>query len=263
MIEREWVVIRPEEPVTTPLGTTITTLQADVTFLDSTWRCSWGDGCTGIRPVGEYAHGYGCCTLGAYLTERDQEVLARSVPMLTPNEWEGHPDNDSRTYHPDYPAHGLVRTPGRDGFKTQVTDGACVFHNDDGTGCAFHVLADRLGVHPLHLKPEVCYTLPFRLEEDEDNNRHVLRAWERPDWGDPEWFDWWCVDDEDAGTYHPGGTPLYLSSHEVLTQLLGLPLYSELVAYMDDVSHHDNRRTYMPGERLVKITKRDRTKSAP
>ena len=49
-------------------------------------------------------------------------------------------------------------------------DGPCVFLNDPdfpgGGGCALHGQALRDGRHPLEYKPDVCWQLPIRREQD-------------------------------------------------------------------------------------------------
>ena len=53
---------------------------------------------------------------------------------------------------------------------TQRPDGPCVFLNDadfpGGGGCALHAQALRDGVHPLEYKPDVCWQLPVRRDQD-------------------------------------------------------------------------------------------------
>jgi hypothetical protein len=52
----------------------------------------------------------------------------------------------------------------------RTADGPCVFLNDadfaGGGGCALHAQALRDGVHPLTYKPDVCWQLPVRREQD-------------------------------------------------------------------------------------------------
>src|SRR5690349_22481144 len=60
-------------------------------------------------------------------------------------------------------------TPAR---RTATRDdgGPCVFLNDadfvGGGGCALHGQALRDGVHPLEYKPDVCWQLPIRRDQD-------------------------------------------------------------------------------------------------
>ena len=53
---------------------------------------------------------------------------------------------------------------------TRDEGGPCVFLNDadfaGGGGCALHGQALRDGVHPLEYKPDVCWQLPIRRDQD-------------------------------------------------------------------------------------------------
>ena len=53
---------------------------------------------------------------------------------------------------------------------TRLVDGACIFLNRPGfpagPGCALHMAALRRGVSPMTLKPEVCWQLPLRREDE-------------------------------------------------------------------------------------------------
>src|SRR5919205_271469 len=55
-------------------------------------------------------------------------------------------------------------------LRTRVVDGACVFLNrpgfPGGIGCALHRMALRTGLHPLYTKPDVCWQLPVRREQE-------------------------------------------------------------------------------------------------
>ena len=61
---------------------------------------------------------------------------------------------------------------------TRLVDDACIFLNRPGfaagAGCAFHIAAVNRGVNPLTLKPEVCWQLPLRREDQvDDEDGHV------------------------------------------------------------------------------------------
>jgi hypothetical protein len=115
---------------------------------------------------------------------------------------------------------------------------ACIFLNRPdfgaGPGCALHLGALEAGERPLDWKPNVCWQLPLRIEEDTDGNGHVtsvLREWKRRDWGDGgEEFAWWCTDSPLAFV---GGDPVYRSLKTELVEMLGPKVYGILVQQLE------------------------------
>ena len=85
---------------------------------------------------------------------------------------------------------------------SRLVDGACIFLNRPGfaggIGCALHTAALDAGERPLDWKPEVCWQLPLRLEDEHRRHGHVtstLREWKRRDWGaGGDEFHWWCTE---------------------------------------------------------------------
>src|SRR5919107_3695969 len=145
-------------------------VRADMTWLTSAWTCIFGRGCAGVvegRPDD------GCCSHGAYFTDEDD--LARvtaAVADLPDEDWQPAPVGRGVWTEEDAAdEEGGVRS-----LRTRLVDGACVFLNrpgfPGGTGCALHRMALREGLHPLLTKPDVCWQLPVRREQE-----HV----ERPD----------------------------------------------------------------------------------
>lgn len=102
-----------------------------------------------------------------------------------------------------------------------------------GGGCALHAQALRDGVHPLEYKPDVCWQLPIRRDQDwvkrPDNSKvlvSTLSEFDRRGWGaGGHDLDWWCTSSTDA---HVGTEPMYLSYSPELTALIGAAAYERL-----------------------------------
>jgi hypothetical protein len=206
-------------------------IRADLTWLTSAWTCIYGRGCAGVvegRPDD------GCCSHGAFFTDEDD--LARvtgAVARLTDDDWQLAPiGRESWTEEDGADDEGGVRS-----MRTRTVDGACVFLNrpghPGGTGCALHRMALRTGVHPLTTKPDVCWQLPVRREQE-----HVERPdgtsvlvttvgeFDRRGWG-PGGHDlhWWCTG---APAAHVAPEPLVETYAAELIELLGEVAYAEL-----------------------------------
>jgi hypothetical protein len=121
--------------------------------------------------------------------------------------------------------------------KTRLVDGACIFHNREGhpggIGCALHSYALRKGMNPLETKPEVCWQLPVRREQewvDRPDGTRILRStlaeFDRRAWGEGGHdLDWYCTSSPEA---HIGGEAMYVSYEPELVALVGQPAYDEL-----------------------------------
>ena len=103
-----------------------------------------------------------------------------------------------------------------------------------GGGCALHAQALRDGRHPLEYKPDVCWQLPVRRDQDwvkragrhQDPASRRVTEFDRRGWGEGGHdLHWWCTSSPDA---HVGGEPMYLSYGPELTALIGEPAYDEL-----------------------------------
>jgi hypothetical protein len=215
-------------------------VRADLTWLASAWTCIFGRGCAGVvdgRPDD------GCCSHGAFFTDADD--LARvttHVAELTDEDWQLAPagrgnwteEDDADERGAEDPAAGVADVRS---LRTRLVDGACVFLNrpgfPGGAGCALHRMALRTGRHPLETKPDVCWQLPVRREQEHvdrpDGTRVLVTSigeFDRRGWG-PGGHDlhWWCTGSPAA---HVAAVPLVETYGPELTALLGEPAYAEL-----------------------------------
>lgn len=211
---------------------------ADLTWLTSRWTCVFGTpACQGILVEQPDA---GCCTHGAFLSDSDdRKRLRKAVKMLTPEEWQLMEQARNKK--------GKI---GREGYlewdelstgpaeRTRRVDGACIFLNrpgfPGGVGCALHIMAQRLGVPPHTVKPDVCWQLPIRRIQEwvtRPDGVEILRTtiteFDRRAWGPGGVdLDWYCTGSPDA---HIGDRPVWQSYGPELTELIGEPAYRELV----------------------------------
>ena len=211
-------------------------VRADLTWLLSRWTCVFGSACHGI--VAGRAQ-EGCCSHGAFFTDADDENRVKAaVARLTPQTWQHY-----RKGFKNYTEMDTV-----DGTKparrtaTQTADGPCVFQNDadfpGGGGCALHGQALRDGVHPLEYKPDVCWQLPVRREQnwvDRPDGTKILQStlteFDRRGWGPGGHdLDWWCTSSPEA---HVGSEPMYRSYGPELTALIGEEAYARLAELCD------------------------------
>src|SRR4051794_7745197 len=175
-------------------------IRADLTWLASAWTCIFGRGCAGVvagRPDD------GCCSHGAFFTEEDDLLrVTAAVADPTDEDWQLAPvgrGNWTEQDDADDEADG-VRS-----LRTRVVDGACVFLNrpgfPGGIGCALHRMALRTGLHPMTTKPDVCWQLPVRREQEHverpDGTKVLMTTigeFDRRGWG-PGGHDlhWWCT----------------------------------------------------------------------
>jgi hypothetical protein len=202
----------------------------DVTFLTSGWSCIWGAGCQGVLtgPAPELQQG--CCSYGAhFVDEEDEAALLAHAERLTPEQWQ-HYDAGHRKAGP-------TKTNKAGEIKTRVVDGACIFLNrpgfEGGAGCALHAAALAAGERPLDWKPQVCWQLPLRLDEQTDDDGHVtstLREWKRRDWGaGGAEFHWWCTDTPDAFIDRE---PVYVTLRDEIVETVGQVAYDLFVEHV-------------------------------
>jgi hypothetical protein len=176
----------------------------------------------------------GCCSHGAFFSDDDDLKRVRKyAKQLTPETWE---------YYKVGKRKGITEQDevGEDSarLRTRTVDGACVFLNRPGfaggAGCSLHALALRTGLHPLDTKPEVCWQLPVRREQEwltrPDDSKVLVSSvseFDRRGWGEGGHdLYWWCTSAPEA---HVGEEPLYVGYAPELTALIGQPAYIELV----------------------------------
>ena len=223
-IVREWVEFTdPTDPQRL--------YRCDLTWLLSAWTCIFGRGCHGVVPG---RPDDGCCSHGAHFSDDDDVARVKAAAKrLTADEWQLAEVGRARGV--TQKESGDEGTPQR---KTRVVDGGCVFLNRPdfarGGGCALHLLAAREGVHALETKPDVCWQLPVRREQEwvdrPDDTKVLLTTigeFDRRGWG-PGGHDlhWWCTSSSEA---HVGLEPLYVSYGPELAALMGQSGYAELV----------------------------------
>jgi hypothetical protein len=205
-------------------------VRADLTWLLSRWTCIFGQGCHGIIQ-GRAAEG--CCSHGAFFTDANDEKRVRAAAKrLTPQTWQ-HFRRGFKNYTEMDTVDG--QTPAR---RTATRpDGPCVFLNDadfpGGFGCALHSQALRDGVHPLEYKPDVCWQLPVRRDQEwtkrADGTKvllSVIAEFDRRGWGEGGHdLHWWCTSSSDA---HVGTEPMYRSYEPELVALIGAKAFAKL-----------------------------------
>ena len=205
-------------------------VRADLTWLLSRWNCIFGRGCHGII---KGRAGDGCCSHGAFFTDEDDQKRVRAaVKTLTPETWQ-HFRKGFKNYTEMDTVDG--GTPQR---RTATRkDGPCVFLNDadfpGGGGCALHGQALRDGKHPLEYKPDVCWQLPIRREQDwatrPDTTKvlvSTITEFDRRGWGEGgHELHWWCTSAPEA---HTARKALYQEYEPELTALIGKAAYSRL-----------------------------------
>src|SRR6185437_2289862 len=203
----------------------------DVTFLGSNWTCIYGQGCQGVLtgPAPELVHG--CCSYGAHMVDRkDARRTERLAASLSPDEWQFHARGAKK---------GVLKENKHGETVTRLVDGACIMLNrpgfPTGAGCALHQAAVRRGKNPLEMKPEVCWQLPLRREDQVADDGYVtstIRQWDRRHWGaGGQEFAWWCTEDHEPFV---GTNPVYVEMKAELTAMVGAQTYRMLVDYMDD-----------------------------
>jgi hypothetical protein len=209
-------------------------IRADLTWLCSRWTCIFGRGCHGtIRGQAST----GCCNHGAYFSDdEDEKRVRRYAEQLTAEQWQ-HYDVAHDGKNGKLRFSEKVTDDEEKRRKTRVVGTACIFANRDGfaggDGCALHGLALSTGRNPVETKPEVCWQLPVRREQDwveRPDGTQVLQStigeFDRRSWGEGGHdLDWFCSSSPEA---HVGGQPMYESYSAELIALIGDPAYREL-----------------------------------
>lgn len=225
---REWVSFEdPKEHGRTWL--------IDVTFLLSSWECIFAAGCQGVLTERAPELVHGCCSYGAHFSDRaDRDRVARLAKKLPDELWQFKKVARQKGIAARVGSHD-----GKPDWRTRLVDGACIFLNrpgwPSGPGCALHQWGLRTGVHHSELKPEVCWQLPLRrVDEEQDDGTVISRLTEfgREGWGEGgQEFAWWCTEAPEA---YVGHRPVYRSLEPELRRMLGDALYRRVAAYLDE-----------------------------
>jgi hypothetical protein len=207
----------------------------DVTFLESSWTCIFGNGCQGVLtgPAPELVQG--CCSYGAHFTGKaDVKRVAAAAATLTDEQWQFRhkalPRSSQRNLR-------ITRTAKDGQLVTRLVQGACIFLNrpefPGGPGCALHRAALDRGINPLKLKPDVCWQLPLRREDTTSDDGWVtstIRQWDRRDWGEGGYeFHWWCTESPEAFV---GKRPVWKELRPELEEMVGKPIFERLAGYL-------------------------------
>jgi hypothetical protein len=174
----------------------------DATWLTSTWKCIYGDGCLGIEEEPDEGAMLGCCSHGAHFADKeDRKRVAEVFPRLRDDEWQ-FKEIAASLGGPIHKDHG--------DWVTRRHEGACIFLNrpgfPGGAGCAFHT-------------------------DDNEYETNILREWKRRDWGEGGAdFHWWCTEDPRAFV---GDVPVYVSSKDEIVALVGQGAYDRVVELIE------------------------------
>ena len=215
-------------------------IRADLTWLCSRWTCIYGRGCHGI--IKKRPHD-GCCSHGAFFTDKaDERLTRRAAAELTREGWQYYDEARTRTKKGKASAKLDIAEQDsvgddEDRLRTRKIDGACIFLNrpgwPTGDGCALHQLAMQTGRAITETKPEVCWQLPLRREQEwvaRPDETQVLVStvteFDRRGWGEGGHdLDWYCSGAPEA---HVGLEPVYVSGRDEIVGLIGQPAYDVL-----------------------------------
>lgn len=202
----------------------------DATFMRSSWKCIFGEGCQGIHDVATPELNEGCCSQGAHFVDEDDVAnVVKAVVRLTKKNWQFKDRAKSK---------GFLKSNKDGETMTRRVDGACIFLNRPGfaggAGCAFHIAATEAKERPLDWKPNVCWQLPLHLEHNTDINgwvNTVVREWKRRDWGaGGDDLHWWCTENSDAFV---GKEPVYKYLKDEICETVTEEVYDLLVEILE------------------------------
>ena len=113
----------------------------DATFMRSSWKCIFGEGCQGILDVASPELNQGCCSEGAHFVDEDDVAnVVKAVVRLTDKNWQ---------FKDKAKKKGFLKKNKEGDTMTRLVDGACIFLNrpgfEGGAGCAFHIAATEVG----------------------------------------------------------------------------------------------------------------------
>ncbi len=234
----------------------------DLTFLLSSWRCIYGNGCKGVLEEDATELQHGCCTYGAHFADKADRVrVRRFIEELDDSQWQNRRDAKD--------LGGAIHKNSDGDWVTRQHEGACIMLNgpgsERGAGCALHVGAVDAGVNPLEWKPEVCWQLPLRLTHHVDDVGHTtytLREWTRRDWGEGGVeFHWWCTESPEAfGAQPSAGNRVVDHMGPEIIAMVGEPVYSELLTQIDTM-RAEGTFVSNPTPVRIKATRSSKSKS--
>ena len=243
------------------------TWRIDVTFMLSSWECIFGCGCQGVLTGPTPERVQGCCSYGAHFTDRkDRDHVVKLAKAMPPDVWEFAEVGRKK---------GIYCKAGKDEdgkteWRTRLVDDACIFLNrpgfPGGPGCALHLHAIRTGVHHSTVKPEVCWQLPLRRVDEEQEDGTVistLTEFAREGWGEGgDDFAWWCTEDSKPVSAFTGSDPVYRSMEVELRKMVGDKLYDMMAAYLDGRRAAQPPPVVHPAEVRVRLGKTKRAAAA-
>ena len=201
----------------------------DVTFLESNWTCIFGQGCQGVLTEAAPDLVQGCCSYGAHFSdEKDRRRVEKAAKRLTADQWQFKSRGRD----------GTTRVKKNGEIVTRLVKDACIFLNRPdfarGPGCALHVMALDNDESYIPLKPEVCWQLPLRRDDEVLDDGHVITRiseWTRRHWGDGgAEFHWWCTESPEAFV---GKNRVADSMSEELIAMVGQRVYDQLLSFLD------------------------------
>ncbi|MGH9104474.1 MAG: hypothetical protein ACRDZX_01295 [Acidimicrobiales bacterium] len=207
------------------------TWRFDVTFLLSHWECIYGRGCQGVLTGLAPEMAEGCCSYGAHFTDAEDEARVKAAARtLSPEQWQ-FAEKGRRG--------GVARHRAGQTTITRLVEGACIFLNrpgfPGGPGCALHRAALERGESPMALKPDVCWQLPLRREDQTNQDGSVTSTvcqWERAHWGaGGDEFAWWCTEAPEA---FRGREPVWRHMRAELLALVGPDVLALLQPYLEE-----------------------------
>jgi len=202
----------------------------DVTFLLSHWECVYGRGCQGVLTGPAPEMEQGCCSYGAHFTDEDDLARVKeAAKALTAEQWQ---------FYESGKRGAVTRRRAGQPTVTRMVEGACIFLNrpgfPGGPGCALHRAAIESGMHPMELKPDVCWQLPLRREDTVNADGSVtstVSQWDRAHWGPGgDEFAWWCTEAPEA---FRGPAPVWRHMQPELTAMVGPEVFALLVPYLE------------------------------
>lgn len=266
------------------------TVRLNVSFLLSSWKCIFGQGCPGVLISGAMID-RGCCQIGVGMehTDDDYKRVRGYVEQLTEEDLDEDlleivRSKDGKGWR--YRDHDADETRDAGGqwlpWHTTVVDGACVLANRatgnlKAPGCSLHRLANRLGLHHSETKPDICWQIPMAVsqERDEDSDTTMMTVDYTPgtSWGHTNMRElggvaYWCTETPDAFPSQIAIKPsdakdfdlyfnqvtanlVFRTNETELRKLMTDRVYDEMVGYLKQIVLNGGRRSALPGESLA------------